>query len=77
MNIANNQLSPVKGTLPTCIFQQHCVHCKKPFAENVVIVCVGSPHHVLLHKNCAIYYDYFGGYKWPNPYTYYELFSNT
>ena len=69
-------LSLKTDTLNTVVFKNTCVHCSKPFIEESIVVCVGAPHHILLHKNCAIYYNYLKGYSWSQPYYYYDFNSN-
>jgi hypothetical protein len=55
----------------TVIFDPVCHHCHQHFIPGTLCWAVGQPYHILLHGNCAPYYDYNKGYPHKEPYQYY------
>lgn len=74
-NIPQQTIPHINNVSPA-IFQKNCAHCGKQLEDNRVVICIGQPYHVILHKHCSCYFDYTKGYPWPEPFVCYDKFSN-
>lgn len=76
MTVNNVSYNIDKDKLTKCIYTNFCVHCKEIFKPDTIVIAVDQPHHILLHKKCAPYYNFFNGYSWTQPFVFYEYNSN-
>ena len=53
------------------LFDPVCKHCQQHLMPGTLCWAVGKPYHILLHENCAPYFDYQRGYPHNQPYQYY------
>lgn len=45
------------------VFKSTCMHCQKQFLDESLIVSVGHPYEMLIHYECAPFFNYRG---WPH-----------
>ena len=52
-----------------------CVYCNKHFENESLVYAIGKPYHILLHLNCAPYYNYNKAYIHSEPISFYRARS--
>lgn len=58
------------------VFNHSCMHCTRPLNPNSLVWSVGAPFHMIIHKECAPYFNYDNGYPHPQPFQHYDRKSN-
>lgn len=54
------------------VFKHACIHCKKRFEEDVLVVVMSKPFFCMLHVQCAPFMDFRLGWPHANPLCYYQ-----
>lgn len=58
------------------VYNPFCLHCKKSFYPETLVWSIGSPYHMIIHKECAPYFQYEDGYPHALPFQQYDKKSN-
>ena len=65
-------LQNIHKNIEKCVYCSSCIKCGRVFENGEVILAIGEPIHAILHRQCAVYYNYLQGYPWSHPLQYYE-----